>query len=310
MEQCATMPDIDQKRITGGHPDEQPPQRIDWRAILPPHQAADAYPLMSPKELDDLYEDINRDGLRVPIVLWEDPETGKVYLLDGRNRLDAVSDDDLAEFIRNVKKADIFEGPILAEFYEGDPWSAVISFNDQRRHMTKQERAAAIVKVRQAEQAHIEAKSAGAKYDSANLARSNLTPLKDRAGSKASPIPGQRGGSTKGVTGKAIEDGRKQGISERTIKRAVAEAAGKPEPVKAVIGTGTNLPAALNGALDKPESESAPQPANKEREELSLAGTVAFTQLVAECLSLSYAMRRKQVRRLANELGVKVTVNE
>jgi ParB/Sulfiredoxin domain len=60
-----------------------------WRDILPIHPAAELFPLMSPDELRALAEDIKANGLVTPVVLWRDDE-GKLILLDGRNRLDAI----------------------------------------------------------------------------------------------------------------------------------------------------------------------------------------------------------------------------
>jgi hypothetical protein len=62
---------------------------MTWRNILKIHPAADLFPLMSPEELRVLGKDIGANGLTSPIVLWRD-QSGIVFLLDGRNRLDAI----------------------------------------------------------------------------------------------------------------------------------------------------------------------------------------------------------------------------
>src|SRR5262245_5638944 len=60
-----------------------------WRDVLPIHPAADLFPLMSPEELKVLGEDIIKQmGLTSPIVWFK--ERGRWWLLDGRNRLDAM----------------------------------------------------------------------------------------------------------------------------------------------------------------------------------------------------------------------------
>ena len=70
------------------------PQPKNWRDVLPIHPAADLFPAMSKSELRELGEDIRKNGLRSPIILWSPGDqldkTAKVYLLDGRNRLDAM----------------------------------------------------------------------------------------------------------------------------------------------------------------------------------------------------------------------------
>src|SRR5947199_9615571 len=65
----------------------QPP--FNWRAHPPVHSAAELFPLMSEAELKELAEDIEAHGLLEPIILFA---TGsQAILLDGRNRLDALS---------------------------------------------------------------------------------------------------------------------------------------------------------------------------------------------------------------------------
>jgi hypothetical protein len=73
---------------------------FNWRDHLRVHPAADQFPLLDPKALRELAEDIRENGLKCPIVLLRTPllgEDGKssgAYtqtLLDGRNRLDALA---------------------------------------------------------------------------------------------------------------------------------------------------------------------------------------------------------------------------
>jgi hypothetical protein len=63
---------------------------VSWRDVLPVHPAAEMFPLMNPEELPGLGADIERCGLKSPIILWSREENDTVYLLDGRNRLDAL----------------------------------------------------------------------------------------------------------------------------------------------------------------------------------------------------------------------------
>jgi ParB-like chromosome segregation protein Spo0J len=77
---------------------------FNWRDHLRVHPAADLFPLLAetdPKALQVLAEDIRKNGLRAPIILASialcnnaGMATGKYnkpMLLDGRNRLDALS---------------------------------------------------------------------------------------------------------------------------------------------------------------------------------------------------------------------------
>lgn len=59
-----------------------------WRDHLRVHPAANLFPPMSESELRELGEDIKKNGLLEPPVFYRDPELG-IYVLDGRNRLDA-----------------------------------------------------------------------------------------------------------------------------------------------------------------------------------------------------------------------------
>src|SRR6266700_1890116 len=68
-----------------------------WRDRVKPHPAADLFPMMSEPDLTELAEDIAGSGLRQGVVLWTpdrksygDGPPEENYLLDGRNRLQAV----------------------------------------------------------------------------------------------------------------------------------------------------------------------------------------------------------------------------
>jgi hypothetical protein len=62
--------------------------RFDWRQYVAVHPAAELFPLMSAAELKELAADIEKDGLRIPTVMWPNSDR-KLLLIDGRNRLDA-----------------------------------------------------------------------------------------------------------------------------------------------------------------------------------------------------------------------------
>jgi hypothetical protein len=65
------------------------PPKKSWRDVLPVHPAADLFPTMSDSELRELGNDIKKNGMMTPIVLVE--ENSKTFLLDGRDRLDAMT---------------------------------------------------------------------------------------------------------------------------------------------------------------------------------------------------------------------------
>jgi hypothetical protein len=72
-------------------------QPFNWRAHLPVHPAADAFPLLSEKGLKELAGDIKRNGVQSELVFWHPPANdeedvvAKPQLVDGRNRLDALT---------------------------------------------------------------------------------------------------------------------------------------------------------------------------------------------------------------------------
>jgi hypothetical protein len=69
-----------------------------WRDIVPVHEAAELFPMMSDEELDALGADIKEHGLHGPLVFFQrvasngsqDGDDTDWYLLDGRNRLAAM----------------------------------------------------------------------------------------------------------------------------------------------------------------------------------------------------------------------------
>jgi hypothetical protein len=82
--------------------------------------------MLAGDELRQLAEDIAEHGLREPVWLWRDPDTGTEYLLDGRNRVAACAESGTE---------------VRTQRYEGDdPVSFVVSLNIERRHLTGDQR--------------------------------------------------------------------------------------------------------------------------------------------------------------------------
>jgi hypothetical protein len=104
---------------------------VCWRDSLPIHPAAELFPLMPPDELRVLGEDIMKNGLRSPIVLWRADDKTPAVLLDGRNRLDAIEMAPGSPVeVRNVVVLD----------HTTDPYAFVISTNIHRRHLTAEKK--------------------------------------------------------------------------------------------------------------------------------------------------------------------------
>ena len=190
-----------------------------WRAVFPVHPCADVFPMMFDGDIKELAEDIQNHGLQKPIALWRSGPDQPWQVLDGRNRLDALTriGVDLPT-ISNGTNPDVHmpNGEVRRDVFTfkhhvSDPAAFVISANIHRRHLTKEERAELIIKT-----------IAAAKNDVAKVARS------------FSPTAGQRGGSSKDpVLAEAVQEGQKHGISKRTTHRAYARVQGRtPAPKK------------------------------------------------------------------------------
>jgi hypothetical protein len=196
--------------------------RSSWRDRYPVHPCADVFPMLSEPELDALAADIKANSLRSPIVLWQDETASCYWVLDGRNRLEALErlgvaiPDDPQEAVDIPRNPREGEDPSDATVYcrifilanDGvqidDPARFVISLNITRRHLTKEQQAILIVQTLEA-----------GRIDCANLARS------------FSPVAGAKGGSTKDlVLAEAVAEAEKYGISRRTVQNARAKVRG------------------------------------------------------------------------------------
>jgi hypothetical protein len=133
--------------------------RKSWRDVLSVHPAADLFPMMSGAELRELGEDIKRNGLRYPVILWaknvRDGKHGPVQLLDGRNRLDAMELVGIPiEITQSGNCRQVYIGPVkdgdrsVAQTIGGcDPYEYVISANIYRRHLTPEQKRELIGKL-------------------------------------------------------------------------------------------------------------------------------------------------------------------
>jgi N6-adenosine-specific RNA methylase IME4 len=122
-----------------------------WRDILPVHPAADLFPMMSDAELKELGDDIKKNGLEHRPVIWVD-KSEKEWLLDGRNRLDAMERAGLRTVDDNGElDDDIYWSREIEQFADGDPavdpYAYVISTNIHRRHLTAEQKLKLVEKV-------------------------------------------------------------------------------------------------------------------------------------------------------------------
>jgi hypothetical protein len=144
---------------------------FDWRSHLKVHPAADEFELMSPEELRTLADDIKEHGLRSPIILcqegWRDKD-GAIWLLDGRNRLDALAllgwlepprerskrepAKKYRRFVRDNPLAISDECPCsdvprFQTYSNCDPYALALSLNIHRRHLKPEEKRDLIAKL-------------------------------------------------------------------------------------------------------------------------------------------------------------------
>src|SRR5262245_59879101 len=64
--------------------------KLSWRDFYTTHPAADVFPVMLSDDLQQLATDIEKNGLKVPIQTRQVAGEATTYVIDGRNRLDAM----------------------------------------------------------------------------------------------------------------------------------------------------------------------------------------------------------------------------
>ena len=113
------------------------------------HAAAELFPPLSEVELDELAEDIQKNGLHVPIVSWSSTEGGEEQVLEGRSRLDALARKGLLYETEGHLHLRSWTGTKWGELsgdriqfqhlVGGDPFAIALSFNIRRRHLTPEQ---------------------------------------------------------------------------------------------------------------------------------------------------------------------------
>ena len=138
------------------------PAGQSWRDQIKIHDAATLFPMMGDAELDALAKDIEKNGLRHPLIFYCDrikktrkdhPREDEQVLLDGRNRLAAMelagialSDPDTGRLSPDVD-VEGHEDPVCiiwrqldGESKVFDPYAYVVSANLHRRHLTAEQK--------------------------------------------------------------------------------------------------------------------------------------------------------------------------
>ncbi len=115
--------------------------KSSWRDFWKVHPACDVFPPMNADELRKLADDIQAHGIRVTIQT-RTAEDGQLYVIDGRNRLDACEllgwhlVDERGEWRGKIMEHIEYKRANHREIVE-----QVVSFNLQRRHLDESQRA-------------------------------------------------------------------------------------------------------------------------------------------------------------------------
>tara|TARA_R100000388_G_scaffold49563_1_gene37121 strand:+ start:312 stop:1217 length:906 start_codon:yes stop_codon:yes gene_type:complete len=114
-----------------------------FKEDLTVHPYADCYPMISGEAWCRFCESIMESkGPLQKIVVWKDQERNTTWLIDGRNRLKACQDLRI-----QIKEA------IYKDFQDDDEVRTFINgINEQRRHMTKQQRTAVALEMMKVQQ--------------------------------------------------------------------------------------------------------------------------------------------------------------
>jgi ParB/RepB/Spo0J family partition protein len=99
---------------------------------IPPHPAADVFPMLDDDELEELAADIKANGLLMPLLVGQ--LNGQSVLVDGRNRREAC------------RRAGITPNYTLLTDGEDLP-TRILSENVYRRHLTQGQRAIVVAKL-------------------------------------------------------------------------------------------------------------------------------------------------------------------
>jgi ParB-like nuclease domain len=192
--------------------DNKPQQ--SWRDVLRIHPVADVFPMMNAAELQELADDIRKNGLQTPVSVWaikDDDGNNVNYLIDGRNRLDAM---EAAGMIQVDEYGHILDslGSAAADRYfkwEFDEKASiaalVIAGNIRRRHLTAEQRATLAATALKAEEDFRRQKQATSAEQPAKVA-----PRRHRATGKPSTgRPLSKVGQVAAMTGVDPETARK-----------------------------------------------------------------------------------------------------
>jgi len=126
------------------------PTAASWRDAWPTHEACSLVPPMPADELHALGEDIVKNDLVSPIVLWRASPDGQPVLLDGRSRLDGlelITGKPVEIDPPNLTCGDFIALDRVIVLDGIDPYTYAISANICRRNLTDEQRQNALIKL-------------------------------------------------------------------------------------------------------------------------------------------------------------------
>jgi hypothetical protein len=268
-----------------------------WRDVVEIHPAAELFPLMSPAEIKALGNDIRRNGLRIPTIWWRDRTTDKLYLLDGRNRLDALEaigrnlvNDFAAPCDRwplNLNSNHLYELPLpgRSEIYP-DPYEYVLSANIHRRHLTAEQKRDLIAKLLKANPEKSDRQIGKMAQVSKNTAKS----VRDEMEARGQIDHVEARTDTKGRQQPAKKS-RKRG---RTVKKVV-----EPEPVEQPENNDLAI-------LSNPIARAWGKATNAQRKEFALEYQILIRGFVDEEQRRHPHGERRRFHHPANDLDTKI----
>lgn len=263
-------------------------KRKSWRDVLRIHPAAEVFPMMGEDELLELAKDIKVNTLQNPVSVWEQltPEGPVTYLLDGRNRLDAM---ELARIpVLNEEGTSLQDHLVdatssMSSFTAG---AVVVALNVRRRHLNASQRAKMAAKALLADKEFL----AGLKT------KPQVTPTAQESAD---------GKFTKGNTAnKSIvaQVAEQAGVHRNTARKAIAEAKAEAEAEK------KKAPAAKAPA--KKRQPAKKKPAMPPSAVVAIGDFLVLLKRLhakdlAEGSLKTLAVIEKEINRINNEIGEK-----
>jgi ParB-like chromosome segregation protein Spo0J len=264
-----------------------------WRDVLKVHPAADLFPLMSADELKVLGEDIKKNGLRTQVTTWTDGD-GNLWLIDGRNRLDAL---ELAGL--NLVKGGKFKNELPDQYVRDcdDPYAAAVSLNIHRRHLTAEQKRDLIAKLLKAtpeksdrqiaEMVKVDHKTVGAVREQVE-GRGEIPHVPARTDTKGRKQPAKKKRRT--------EDDFKRDIAAKKTTETAVNTANTPISIDTETEPVVNgLPAGIS--LQNPITRAWAKATAKQRSEFALTYREVIDGMAAEQQRV-IAERAERKRRL------------